>query len=139
MQGKLVDMTPTNITRNTLTAGITTCSPAVITKARKLIAAGVIALPAGSYIVPSSDGTRTYTVTEAGCPCKGAEYGRFCCHQAARAIAIGRPATLSEIRIGWGEDTNCTVCLCELQAGAPAWQDLDGTLCCFCAEAEGVR
>ena len=133
-------MTPTKTTAKTLTAGLTICSPAAITKARNLIASGgLVVLGNGICLARSSDGQRTYTVTETGCGCTGAEHGRFCYHQAARAIAIGRPATLSEIRIGWGEDSRCTVCLCELEAGAPAWQDLDGTLCNACAEAEGVR
>jgi hypothetical protein len=45
---------------------------------------------------------------------------------------------LTEIQIGWGEDTRCTVCLCPLEAGTPAWQDSEATLCNMCAETEGV-
>ena len=45
---------------------------------------------------------------------------------------------LTEIQIGWGEDTRCTVCLCDLEAGTPAWQDSEATLCNGCAETEGV-
>jgi hypothetical protein len=44
--------------------------------------------------------------------------------------------SLTEITIGWGEDARCTVCLCDLPATAPAWQDADSVLCCDCAAAE---
>lgn len=45
---------------------------------------------------------------------------------------------LTEIQIGWGEDTRCSVCLHDLPAGAPAMRDADSTLCMDCAETEGV-
>lgn len=48
------------------------------------------------------------------------------------------PCSLTEVTIGWGEDTRCSVCLCELPAGAPAWTDADGVLCCDDAAAEGA-
>jgi hypothetical protein len=41
---------------------------------------------------------------------------------------------LTEITIGWGEDTFCGECLCPLPAGAPAWAAGDGQpVCCDCA------
>jgi hypothetical protein len=45
---------------------------------------------------------------------------------------------LVETEIGWGEDTICSVCLCALPAGAPAWADRDGMLCADDAAAEGA-
>jgi hypothetical protein len=48
------------------------------------------------------------------------------------------PCSLTEVTIGWGEDARCTVCLCDLPAGAPAWTDRDGVLCCDDAAAEGA-
>lgn len=50
--------------------------------------------------------------------------------------SVTTAGTLTEIQIGWGEDTRCTVCLCDLPATAPAWTDGDGTLCADCADAE---
>ena len=32
---------------------------------------------------------------------------------------------MDEITIGWGEDTCCTGCLCDLPAGAPGWTERD--------------
>jgi hypothetical protein len=43
---------------------------------------------------------------------------------------------LTEITIGWNEDTKCTGCFTDLPAGAPAWEDADSLLCAGCAEAE---
>lgn len=43
---------------------------------------------------------------------------------------------LTETEIHWGEDRICTVCAEMLPAGATAYEDEDGTLCCFCAEPE---
>jgi hypothetical protein len=54
------------------------------------------------------------------------------------APTITAAGQLTEIQIGWGEDTRCTVCLCDLPAGAPALQDADSTLCMDCGETEGV-
>jgi hypothetical protein len=49
---------------------------------------------------------------------------------------ISPAGLLTEITIGWGEDTNCTGCFTDLPAGAPAWEDADSLLCADCAEAE---
>jgi hypothetical protein len=41
---------------------------------------------------------------------------------------------LTELTIGWGEDTFCAACLCALPAGAPAWAaGTDQPLCADCA------
>jgi len=41
---------------------------------------------------------------------------------------------MTEITIGWGDDTVCSECAGPLPAGAPAWLDRDLVLCAFCAE-----
>jgi hypothetical protein len=43
---------------------------------------------------------------------------------------------LTEIQIGWGEDTRCSVCLTDLPATATAYRDGDSVLCMDCTEAE---
>jgi len=45
----------------------------------------------------------------------------------------------AEITVGWGEDTDCTSCLCPLPAGAPAWLDSDGRPSCADCAAEVAR
>jgi hypothetical protein len=41
---------------------------------------------------------------------------------------------MTEITIAPGEDTHCDDCQTSLPAGAPAWTERDGILCCDCAE-----
>lgn len=61
------------------------------------------------------------------------------CAVAAAQVAAGPDASVfTEVTIGWGEDTRCPVCLCDLPAGAPAWSDSDDRLCADCAAAEGA-
>ena len=43
---------------------------------------------------------------------------------------------LRETTVQWGEDTRCTVCLCDLPAGATAYRDSDSVLCVDDAEFE---
>ena len=46
---------------------------------------------------------------------------------------------LTEIEVGWGEDTTCVSCSCQLPAGAPAWLDSDGRPSCADCAAEVAR
>lgn len=52
------------------------------------------------------------------------------------AITMEPAGPLTETTIQWGEDTRCSVCLCDLPASATAYVDGDGKLCVSCAAAE---